>query len=194
VQPDATPNLLPYIDAVWVAVGVVWAVAAIRTKRATLAQTRASRLIHIALGAVAFVLLFNPQLAIGPLAWRFVPLSPEVSYTGLALTLAGAAFAIWARATLGRNWSGIVTIKEDHQIIRTGPYALVRHPIYSGFLLAMLGTALAIGQIRGLVGLVIAFGAWWFKSRIEEKFMEQQFGGQYVAYRQQVKAFIPFVL
>lgn len=172
---------------------VVWAAAAIRTKRTAQVQTSASLLVHMTALVFAFV-LFKPWFAVGPLAWRFVPPSAAVSYTGLALTIAGAALAIWARVTLGRNWSGMVTIKEDHQIIRTGPYAAVRHPIYSGFLLAMFGTALAIGQVRCLVALAIAFLAWWFKSRIEEKFMEQQFGDQYVAYKQRVKAFIPFVL
>jgi protein-S-isoprenylcysteine O-methyltransferase Ste14 len=112
----------------------------------------------------------------------------------LALTLAGAGFAIWARAYLGRNWSAIVTIKEDHRMVRSGPYALVRHPIYSGFLLALLGSALALGEVRGLVAVALAFLAWWFKSRLEEQFMEQRFGAEYAVYKRRVKALIPFVL
>ena len=78
--------------------------------------------------------------------------------------------------------------------MQKGPYAVVRHPIYSGGLLAMLGSALAFGEVRGLVALGLAFTGWWFKSRLEEEFMERQFGAQYVAYKQRVKALIPLVL
>jgi protein-S-isoprenylcysteine O-methyltransferase Ste14 len=188
------PDLHVYVDAAWIVTGVVWVAGAVRTKRTTRVQTFGSRLLHISLAAAAFVLLFNSSVDIGPLAWRFVPDSAGIAYTGLALTLAGTGFAIWARAFLGRNWSAVVTIKEDHQMIQSGPYAAVRHPIYSGFLLAMLGSALALGEVRGLVALPLAFLAWWFKSRLEEKFMEQKFGGAYAAYKQRVKALIPFVL
>jgi len=99
---------------------------------------------------------------------------------------------VWARVFLGANWSATVTIKQDHEIIRSGPYALVRHPIYSGLLLGMLGTAIAIGEMRGLVGLV--FLGWWLKLQTEEQFLVEQFGTQYLKYRQETKALIPFVL
>ena len=188
------PDLHIYVDAIWIVVGIVWLAGAAGTKRTARAQTSGSRLIHLALGAAAFTLLFNPVFETGPLAWRFVPDSPVIAYTGLTLTLVGNGFAIRARAYLGRNWSAIVTIKEDHQLILTGPYALVRHPIYSGFLLALLGSALVFGEVRGLVAFALAFLGWWFKSRVEEKFMQEQFGAEYAAYQRQVKALIPFVL
>ena len=188
------PDLHFYIDAAWIVVGIVWLASASRTKRTTRAQTPGSRLVQLSLGATAFVLMFNSYAAIGPLAWRFVPDAAAIAYTGLALTLAGTGFAIWARAFLGRNWSAIVTIKENHQMIQSGPYAVVRHPIYSGFLLALLGTALALGEVRGLMAFALAFVGWWFKSRLEEKFMEQKFGAEYAAYKQRVKALIPFIL
>jgi protein-S-isoprenylcysteine O-methyltransferase len=188
------PNLHHIVNAAWVVVGIVWLIGAARTKRTAQAQSWGSRLVHISLAAAAFVLLFNPIMAIGPLAWRFVPDSTLIAYTGLALTLAGTGFAIWARVFLGRNWSANVTIKEEHQLIQSGPYAVVRHPIYSGFLLGLLGTALVLGEVRGLVALPLAFLAWWFKSRLEEKFMQQQFGAEYAEYKRRVKALIPFVI
>jgi protein-S-isoprenylcysteine O-methyltransferase Ste14 len=135
VQPD----LHVYIDSAWIAVGIVWLAGAIKTKRTARAQTFGSRLMHLSLAGAAFVLLFSPKLAPGPLAWRFVPNSAAIAYGGLALTIAGTGFAIWARAFLGRNWSANVTIKQDHQMIQSGPYAVVRHPIYSGFLLGAVG-------------------------------------------------------
>ena len=95
---------------------------------------------------------------------------------------------------LGANWSALVTIKQDHQIIRRGPYALVRHPIYSGGLLALFGTAIAFGELRGLAGFALVFIAWWLKSRLEESFLESQFGASYTQYKREVKGLIPFVL
>jgi protein-S-isoprenylcysteine O-methyltransferase Ste14 len=109
------------------------------------------------------------------------------------MTFAGVAFAIWARLHIGRNWSGTVTIKADHKLIRTGPYAIVRHPIYSGFLTAVLGTAIAIGEVRGLFAFVAAFIGVKLKAGLEEEFMTEQFGDEYVQYQREVKAFIPFV-
>jgi protein-S-isoprenylcysteine O-methyltransferase Ste14 len=95
---------------------------------------------------------------------------------------------------LGRNWSGIVTLKENHELITQGPYNLVRHPIYTGLLVAFLGSALARGQWRGLIAVAIVFWALWRKLRLEERWMREQFGEQYVAYSKRVSALIPYVL
>jgi protein-S-isoprenylcysteine O-methyltransferase Ste14 len=97
------------------------------------------------------------------------------------------------RALLGSNWSATVTVKQHHELIRRGPYAIVRHPIYSGFLLGVLGTALALGEVRGLVALALAFAGWYLKARNEEQFLVEQFGDAYVGYRRNVKQLIPFV-
>jgi protein-S-isoprenylcysteine O-methyltransferase Ste14 len=94
---------------------------------------------------------------------------------------------------LGSNWSGTVTVKQNHELIRSGPYAIVRHPIYSGFLLGLLGTALSVGEARGLIALALAFVGWFVKARVEEQFMVEQFNGDYVRYIRDVKRLIPFV-
>jgi protein-S-isoprenylcysteine O-methyltransferase len=182
------------IFGIWIAVGIVWLFAAMGQKRAARSEAAATRILHMALMIVAFGLLFSPRLSIGVLAWRVVPDAPAVEWVGLALTLAGCGIAVWARLLLGGNWSASVTVKEDHRLIRRGPYTVVRHPIYSGFLLGLLGTALALGQLRGFVGLVLAFLGWRMKSRIEEAFMIEQFGAEYRQYEREVKALIPFVL
>jgi protein-S-isoprenylcysteine O-methyltransferase Ste14 len=95
---------------------------------------------------------------------------------------------------LGSNWSGTVTVKQNHELVQSGPYAIVRHPIYSGFLLGALGTALSVGEARGLIALALAFVGWVAKTRVEEQFMVEQFNGDYVRYRREVKRLIPFVL
>jgi protein-S-isoprenylcysteine O-methyltransferase Ste14 len=113
---------------------------------------------------------------------------------GLALTFAGLAFAIWARMLLGGNWSSDVTLKRDHELIVVGPYRWVRHPIYTGILLALIGTALAVGEWRAVLAVVLAAAAFWRKLGIEEAVMRRQFGESYTRYGERVPALIPFVL
>ena len=172
-----------YIEWIWAAVGVVWLIGTLVSKQTARREPTSSRLLHMAIMVAVFALPFSARLHVGPLAWRFVPASPVIAWTGLALTAAGCAFAIWARLLLGGNWSSSVTVKQDHRLIRRGPYAIVRHPIYSGFLLGLLGTALALASI-----------GWRMKSRREEAFMTAEFGAEYTRYQDEVKALIPFVL
>jgi protein-S-isoprenylcysteine O-methyltransferase Ste14 len=142
----------------------------------------------------AFALLFRADLRMGQLRWRIVAPSPPAGYIGLGLALLGAAFAIWARLALGENWSAAVTVKENHAFVQRGPYRLVRHPIYAGGLLAMLGTAIVYGEAGCFVAVILAFVGWWVKARREEQFMTQQFGDEYRCYQRNVRQLIPFVL
>ncbi len=143
--------------------------------------------------AVGAWLLFSNRAAAASLARRFVPSTAMVAYIGLALTIAGIAFAIWARFFLGTNWSATPSIKQGHELVRSGPYAIVRHPIYSGLLLGLLGTAIYAGDFRALAAFgIVLIGLKW-KSLTEESLMQQQFGAQYMEYRRQVKGIIPFV-
>lgn len=187
------PGPYTLIAYAWLSFGIIWLVAAFANKRTVQRQSISSRFIHLGLGIVAALLLVNNGIRGGILDWRFVPKSLFTAYIGLALTLVGLAFAVWARFHLGRNWSGTVTLKQDHELIRTGPYALVRHPIYSGILLALLGAAIARAELRGLLALAIIIFTFRLKYGIEESFMVRQFGVQYADYRRQVRALIPFV-
>jgi len=107
--------------------------------------------------------------------------------------MAGVAFAIWARLILGRNWSGMVTVKQDHELIRRGPYALVRHPIYTGIAFAGIGTAIFYGEISGLIVIVAMLSVLLHKMKVEERFMTEQFGSAYTDYQEKTKAFLPLV-
>ncbi len=112
---------------------------------------------------------------------------------GIAVCAAGVAFAIWARHTLGRNWSGNPTIKEGHELIERGPYRFVRHPIYTGILLAILGSGIGSGQVKHLFILGFAVAILWAKLRIEESLMLRQFPETYPGYMKRTKALVPFV-
>ncbi len=186
-------DVLTIIDDAWIVTGIVWLIGSVTSKQTVRTQSSGSRIVQGCLTIAAFFLFFDSSLRVGPLGWRFVPASPALSYTGMSLTLAGLLLTLWARLLLGRNWSATVTVKQDHQLIRTGPYAVVRHPIYTGLLLALLGTAIAIGEIRGLVAWVLALIGWKLKSLVEEQFMMEQFGAKYVDYKRHVKALVPFV-
>ena len=181
------------VGIVWTVALVVWLVSAFATKSTVRAQSVGSRLVQSLLFVIAFLLLRRNTLRIGPLAARLVPASSAARYAGLGLTVAGVAFAIWARFYLGRNWSGNVTIKKDHELIQTGPYALVRHPIYAGFELALLGTALVIGEVRAFLAALVAFIGMVLKARSEEALLTAQFGETYAEYRKRVRGLIPFV-
>jgi len=191
-------DLYNLIIWMWIAIGVFWGVlwiagAAAGTRTARV-QSEGSRFVHLALMTAAFWLLFRKTPRLGPLDWHILPDAPVIQYAGLIITCAGLAFTAWARAILGRNWSAVVTIKEDHRLIRSGPYKWVRHPIYSGLLLGMLGTAIYLGQLRGLAGTAVGLAGFWMKSRLEEAFLIEQFGPEYIEYKTEVKALIPSVL
>ncbi|MGC1817052.1 MAG: isoprenylcysteine carboxylmethyltransferase family protein [Casimicrobiaceae bacterium] len=153
-----------------------------------------SRLLHILPLAVAVLLFSTPRAATALLAERFLPAGGWPFWIGSLLTGGGLLFAVWARLHLGKNWSGTVTIKKDHQLVTSGPYAIVRHPIYTGLLLAFLGSALALGEWRGVVAFVLAAGALWRKLRFEERWMREQFGQVYQQYAQRVAALVPFLI
>jgi protein-S-isoprenylcysteine O-methyltransferase Ste14 len=138
------------------------------------------------------LLMAAPAWLPPPLTRRFLPAGPALPMFGAVLVAAGLGFSVWARRHLGRNWSSSVVVKEDHALIRSGPYAHVRHPIYTGLLLALLGTVLAIGEWRGLAALALALLAFAWKSRAEEGRMRETFP-EYEQYRRETASLIPFV-
>ena len=187
------PDLRVIVGYLWAGVGIVWVAGAFTTKSTARAQPVSSRLLEIALGVGAFAVGFTKYLKLGLLARPFVPASPVTAAVGLILVLAGLGLAVWARLVLGRNWSGWVTIKENHTLVRQGPYAIVRHPIYSGLLLAVLGTAIASRELRVLVATGLVLLLVCMKLRVEETFMKEEFGAEYTEYQRQVKTLIPLV-
>ena len=182
------------IRACWILFFVIWMLAAISNKRSIYRESSAQRLRYSILLVLAYLLLTNPRRLPFPFDVRIIPAAEAVEWMAAILCIAGFAFCVWARATLGRNWSGTITLKEGHELIERGPYCLVRHPIYTGMLAMFLATAIAIGHLGGFIALGVAFTSFWIKLSDEEKLMRQQFPEQYRSYEQRVKRIIPFVL
>jgi protein-S-isoprenylcysteine O-methyltransferase Ste14 len=181
-----------FIEFCWAAWLVYWLIMAAATKR----TVERAGLITYRLVAVA--LIFG-LLAAGRLLhvsseahlWRT---SPALGVVTDCIVVAGLAFTVWARITLGRNWSSEVTFKQDHELIESGPYALARHPIYTGLFFMGLGTAINYGRAIGFVIFISVCGAIWWKARQEERIMSKHFPDAYADYRTRVHAIIPFVL
>jgi protein-S-isoprenylcysteine O-methyltransferase Ste14 len=189
--------MLPHVKTIalylWAALGIVWLAGALAAKPVARRQSLSSRLLQTALGALAVLIGFTHVLKLHWLSDFFVPASPVVAVAGLVLVLAGIGFAIWARFCLGGNWSGTITVKKNHTLVRRGPYQIVRHPIYSGLFVALVGMAIIGREVRGLIGAGLLLVMFALRSRMEERFMTEQFGLEYAEYKRQVKRLIPFV-
>jgi len=190
------PFIEHWISYAWLVLFIFWVLAGVLSKRSVQAQTGTSRLFQAGLAFTGVMLIFNFNhwFDSGWLAACITPRQVPYVLGGAILTLAGILFSVWARAILGSNWSATVTIKQNHELIRRGPYQIVRHPIYTGFLLGLLGTAFVYGFARSFVGVLVVGLAFLLKSQTEERFMVQQFGEQYLQYRCQVRALIPYIL
>ncbi len=177
----------------WGSVGIVWLAGAFTSKSSLRTQTLSTRLFHLALAGLGFTLLSGQYLRGGWLELRFIPASLAVEWTAVALTAFGCAFAIWARMTIGTNWSSRAELKRGHELVKAGPYGLVRHPIYTGLLAAVVGTALEAGEMRCLLAIVLIVLSLFVKMAQEERIMVQAFPTQYPEYRHRVRALIPYV-
>jgi protein-S-isoprenylcysteine O-methyltransferase Ste14 len=179
----------------WIVFGAWWLVRARSAAKTTSRESVASNLSHrVFLLSGALILILDARQDLGPLSRRLWPTSLALALVGVALTVGGVAFMIWARETLGRYWSGTITLKEGHRVIKTGPYALARHPIYTGLLTAIIGTELPQGHLASVLGVALLAIGIARKISLEEKLLGDHFGAEYAAYGQQVKTIIPFIL
>jgi protein-S-isoprenylcysteine O-methyltransferase Ste14 len=187
------PLALKIISDCWIIFAVIWMVAAFWTKQSVYKQRRGLLRYSLLLVVGAYLILKGPHLS-DSLDLRIIPHIDAIAWTGVALCVAGLLFCIWARFTLGRNWSGVVTFKGGHELITRGPYAIVRHPIYTGILTMIVGTVIVFGHVAGIVALPVVFWGLWIKLRYEEKLMLEKFPEGYTAYQRRVKRLIPFVM
>jgi protein-S-isoprenylcysteine O-methyltransferase Ste14 len=183
-----------FFPVLWVVFLVYWQIKAAGTKTTQRLEPAASRIFRALTFLIAIVLLSTTRI---PLRWLYLQFWPAGLWSfwlGAAITVAGLLFAVWARVHLGSNWSRSVTIKQGHELITTGPYAVVRHPIYTGILVGFLGTVMALSQVRGLIAFVLIFLVLWRKLRMEEQWMRSQFGETYDTYAHKTAALVPYLL
>jgi protein-S-isoprenylcysteine O-methyltransferase Ste14 len=180
-----------WIDALWLLFGAYWLVSALKRKKTKRRETILQRFGYTLPLGLAFYFLYQPHPLYGWLRVRFLPAGPAGEWLGVVLTGGGIAVAFWARWHLGTNWSGVVTLKQGHELIRTGPYRAIRHPIYTGILLALLGTAISFGEMRALLAVAIAWLSFYIKARREELFLSQEFGPSFAEHKQSTGMFLP---
>jgi protein-S-isoprenylcysteine O-methyltransferase Ste14 len=175
----------------WYAFATYWAITALRVKRTKRTESSRDRLSTIVVLSAAFTCLFYGRLHLGPLDLRFVPADNRITWAGIVLTSLGVALAIWARYCLGQYWSARVTLKQGHRLIRSGPYRSIRHPIYTGIWLATSGTALVLGEWRGVLAVALVWVAHSRKAAREETLLLTEFGDEYASYRRSTGFLFP---
>ena len=175
----------------WLLFGSYWLFAALGAKKAAKKENLPERFAHVLIMTIGFFLLYANHVRFGLLNRRFAPGEMSIEWMGAIATLAGVLFAIWARYTIGKEWSGEVQIKEEHQLIRTGPYAHIRHPIYTGILLALTGTAITIGEYRAILGVALFLIGFVRKAKKEESFLASEFGPAFDEHRRHTGFFLP---
>jgi protein-S-isoprenylcysteine O-methyltransferase Ste14 len=182
---------LNLIGVAWLAWFVSWMIAAVWSRQ-TVAVAGMAELPSRAVTVIGAILLLSGvhRFRFGP-TW---PVSEAVQWAMLGLVLAGIAFAWWARLTLGNLWSGHVTRKQEHRVVEQGPYALVRHPIYTGILFGAFATAVARGRLDALIGAALVTLGFYMKARLEERFIGAELGAEYEAYRKRVRMLVPYLL
>jgi protein-S-isoprenylcysteine O-methyltransferase Ste14 len=182
-----------YSQFLWLLIVIVWLVMGFSTKKTVRVESSANRMVYVIAFAATLLLNFLRHGFADTLHIKIFPATTLMLIAGILVMLSGIFFSIWARITLGTNWSGKITLKEDHALITNGPYSIARHPIYTGFLLAAAGNVLISGEVQGLIPLIIMAPAFLYKLSREEKLMREHFGIAYEQYARKTKRLIPFI-
>ena len=190
----SSPELL--IVGCWIVFVAIWLAAARSRKETAEREPLPGRIAYALPLFIGSVLIFNGFSHTSyPLRLEtpILPQSPLTGWLGFAITASGVIIAVWARKALGRNWSASVVVKQDHELVTSGPYALVRHPIYTGFLMMYAGSVVALGTRAACLGLVLIVFGIRIKLGLEERLMSRTFADSYQAYAARSKRIIPFI-
>jgi protein-S-isoprenylcysteine O-methyltransferase Ste14 len=180
-----------FLWILWGAWLLSWLVAARWSSAIAVRQSGADQVRHSVFIWVGALLVFAKPAVLGPLLHPLYPAAPWLIWTGVALAVVGLGATWWARIHLGKDWSAAVTLKENHALVRSGPYALTRHPIYSGLLLAFAGTVLVEDAASAWLGFALVTFGFVLKLRQEERLLTAHFGETYKDYQARVRALIP---
>ena len=179
------------IRIAWITFALFWIASSRRVKTTERLERRGSLIARAVALAAALLVAF---VRWGALSDTLLPRTPTLFAASAVITWAGVLFAIWARVIIGRNWSSSVTLKHSHDLVQSGPYRLVRHPIYSGMLLSFAGGVLFLDRVGSLIALLMTFAIYYWKAHQEEKLLADHFGDNWRRYRKSTRAIIPFIL
>ncbi len=186
-------NMIDIEKMGWLALFIFWVISSIQVKKTIRRQTDWKRIVYIFFVILAFSLLFEKYFPFSFLYQAVLPQNASWKIAGIVLCLSGLLFAFLARICLGKNWSGRITVKENHELIQSGPYRITRNPIYTGFLAAFCGTAMTVGEWRGYLGIPVLLACLLIKISKEEEFMLETFGDKFREYQIKVKRLIPLI-
>lgn len=178
------------IDA-WIALMVYWLISAWNLKRIRYVAPLSVRITQLLFLVPGAMLLFGSRYRVGLLHLALLPQTAVVAMIGVAVTFAGIALAIWARYCLGSNWSGQVAIRENHELIQSGPYRRIRHPIYTGIIVAGWGTAIVTRELGACFGVILITLGFAYKGKQEELHLHATFGEAFTAHRERTGMFLP---
>jgi len=179
------------IELPWVVFIVYWIIGGLKTLAPREKEFFVSRSAVLLCEIVGYMLIFSGATGIGFLGARFMPRTTTSATLGVMLVWSGVGLAIWARYHLAEYWSGRVTIKEGHRLIRSGPYTHLRHPIYSGLLLATIGSTVVIDEWRCILGTCLVLAGYCLKASKEEAMLSQQFGEAFREHQKHTGFLIP---
>jgi protein-S-isoprenylcysteine O-methyltransferase len=177
------------IRILWMLLMTVWLGLAFESNEPVAVKRNKWSDVAVWIVSIGWVILLLPRFN-GP---QLIPRIIFIRIVGCVFTVIGLGFALWARLYLGSSWDAFISLRLDHKLVRTGPYAVVRHPIYFGFMVALAGSILNFGHLRSFIAATIVTTAWVYKSGLEESFMTDHFGMEYDRYRHDVKRLIPMI-
>jgi protein-S-isoprenylcysteine O-methyltransferase Ste14 len=180
----------------WAALALFWIVSGIRAKKSSFKENNLRQFIYYWLPLIIAAYLLGPDERFGNslITGHFLPHTDIVGIIGLVFSISGLVTACWARLLLGKNWSVSVQQKQDHELVNSGVYRFVRHPIYTGLLMMLAGNVIINGNWRGILAFLIVFVSFWFKMNKEEKWLIKMFGDKYIDYMKDTKKLIPWIL
>jgi len=186
-------QVIHWTQLLYLLLAAVWLGSLPFVKRAVYEQSISSNFQQTLVFAAGLYLLFGSPTTPGWFNQPLFTVNLPIALAGLGIAICGVGFSIWARLALGGNWSSSPSIKQDHALIVSGPYRVVRHPIYTGFLIALLGSALQYGLLRSFLAVLTCAVGLYLKVSVEEEFMVHRFGEAYLRYRRNVSALVPFL-
>ena len=184
-------HLVVVLEWAWIAFGFYWLTVARGVKAARTTESPWYRGLRLFLLVITFTLLFAKWTAVGFFGRRFFPQTQSLAYAGCASAFAGMAIAVWARVSLGQYWSDKIVLKVDHQLVRSGPYARMRHPIYSGVLLGVAGSALVVGEWRGVLAFLLLLTNYTVKAMREDEILAEAFSEGFVEHQKRAGFLVP---